>query len=145
MKRRYQIDATIKSGIGLKVSEAMSRVRVYKSNEYGTAVTSDVVFNKEATARKAFEVIDASKESAFARARRPNQAHDLSRHDLERDIAKNRVCSEFFDHAFGANHSFSHEATPHEQTSSFVGPAPERPYRAQSASRGSTDRSSGHS
>ena len=49
MKNRYQIDATISSGIGLNVSAEMSRVRVYRSKLNGTAVTSEVVFSIEMT------------------------------------------------------------------------------------------------
>ena len=44
---RYQAAATSSSGTGSKIRAAISRVAMlYTSNAYGTAVTSDVVFNK---------------------------------------------------------------------------------------------------
>ena len=49
MKNRYQIDATMSSGIGLNVSAEISRERVNNSKLNGTAVTREVVLSIEMT------------------------------------------------------------------------------------------------
>src|SRR6201999_4433242 len=68
------------------------------------AVADQLAVDREAARVDLLEVVDAAQERRLARARRPEQAHDLARGDLQRDPLEHLLAPEALVHPPGFAH-----------------------------------------
>src|ERR1700738_547991 len=76
------------------------------------AIANELAVDRQPPGVDLLEVVDAAQEGRLARSGGPEEAHDLTLPDLERDPLQNLDATEALVDTFGLDHWLAHSASP---------------------------------